>query len=890
MFRTYNFFTFTVYISPNKKSHSYRLLVSKLFDFSIYDNTIQEHHQYKFFKSNLSAIFHDQTLYPSDGDLVTFLRYCNREHQNEDSCHYVEVKDKFNEIGYVAINLLQKDPIKYECSLCNFKSFDEGKYYDHLCLDHFWEDLKEYLEYENKCAVCSEDIESLSLKEKILHYGSGSIDHRKVIHLMAGTKVVDSAIKADVGNLEDKIKALNKHLDESTTENKDLKVQFEEKIKQNIAIEDKVKALNKQLDESTTENKDLKIKIEVKNKLNIAIEKERDSYDEVQHDFCDRVSKLLGTQERVNQLDGAFTVIETYIEEKNNFSKNICDLLGVKNEVFQLDEIFTVIKSNYTSNENFAKKVETDLMNKTAEIQHKMDTMRQELLDSEIKVQQQQEIVEKLEIEKLENEERMQKSIEDKENAITNNAIDIKKQMELNCSLNQQVDNLQKKNIELTKGKTELEESIKNYDESLQQKSKRINEQQAIIDNIHQSNKEATKEMIEKFQTKMQKMSYDNDELIEGYIQHVEEKNEQIESLKLERAKINTEKTSLGEENMNLTRSLKEKEEVVNNLKHMEVENNDLKRKHEAKMVKFEKIVKEKEDMESKFIEERKSMSSQVTESEGIIENLMEMLKERDTELEKLKGSIKDIKASKETLFQENIELSKSVKDLNDNLINYKQINFENNTKLIDLETQKATEKGKFEARINKIEAINVTLSLEKIELSKSVNDLKKKLTNFQNNTKLNDLKKQHEDEKDKLEAIISVKETEMKNMKEKLETEFEDLKVLYENLKDDHSALCKDNGDLRNQLFDECQEKQSLETKYDEMEKERDDLDDKNQELIIKLQSQEEASTKLTRNYDAMKNEYSKTVKNYEQSNEKLKFKLNKLIEEILPKIQHLN
>ena len=99
--------------------------------------------------------------------------------------------------------------------------------------------------------------------------------------------------------------------------------------------------------------------------------------------------------------------------------------------------------------------------------------------------------------------------------------------------------------------------------------------------------------MIEKFQTKMQKMSYDNDELIEGYIQHVEEKNEQIESLKLERTKINTEKTSLGEENMNLTRSLKEKEEVVNNLKHIEVENNDLIRKHEAKMVKFEKIVKE---------------------------------------------------------------------------------------------------------------------------------------------------------------------------------------------------------------------------------------------------------------------------------------------------------
>ena len=192
---------------------------------------LREDKQYKFVHDSISnPIHHEDMLSPSNDDILTFLYSCRKEHLDENGkslkskCSYVKVKDHFNEVGYVPWKSLLKDPKKFNCNLCDFTTFYEEKYYDHLCLQHFKKDLEDYLKHKNKCPCCLGDIKLFSNKEKILHYGSGSVSHRKVVHLLA-EKIKRAS--------EDKVKAFSKQVEEMEN---DFNVQFEEKLKQNLAI------------------------------------------------------------------------------------------------------------------------------------------------------------------------------------------------------------------------------------------------------------------------------------------------------------------------------------------------------------------------------------------------------------------------------------------------------------------------------------------------------------------------------------------------------------------------------------------------------------------------------------------------------------------------------
>ena len=451
---------------------------------------------------------------------------------------------------------------------------------------------------------------------------------------------------------------------EKEEKNKDFKDQLGEKIKQNLALE-------QERDE---------------------IKKERDSLKVAQNVFGNQVSDLLGTKEKFHQLEEMFAAIKKYSEEmeinkaidsfdeKQTFCKNVCDMLGIKKKYVQLDQIFNVIKTNHTSNENFAKRVETDLVRKTAEIQQKMDNMRQKHLDSEIKNHELQQTLEKLEMENLENEEKANKTIEEKEKAVVNKTNHIK-------SLNQKIGTIQKENSELRQGKIHQQLLIDDMQISDQEKSKQIDELKVKIMTI-----EEEFEHLNSKKEKLSKITFDaKDHIISNHVNDIKVKAEQIHYLKLELAEVIKEKTDLANENLKLARSNQEKEDELVSLRQ-KLKESSHENQQEAKEEKLKAQMTELEALNSKLEDEKtalekinKDLSISGYEKDKELNALRQknldnndklkvssnQIQELTVEKYKLKVTVREnddllvnLRAENTTLTHENEKLSNSVKEL----------------------------------------------------------------------------------------------------------------------------------------------------------------------------------------------------------------------------------
>ena len=141
----------------------------------------QEDYKYRV-EASCENIYHDEALSVRSGEVVTVRNICPA-HQN---CEFIEVINQFSESGYIQKRLLQWAG-QQDSSYCFISSsckepFSCPKgFEEHLCMVHFYNDLKQHITKRGKRGFyCPERgclLQYDDLNDVILHYG---LEHHRV--------------------------------------------------------------------------------------------------------------------------------------------------------------------------------------------------------------------------------------------------------------------------------------------------------------------------------------------------------------------------------------------------------------------------------------------------------------------------------------------------------------------------------------------------------------------------------------------------------------------------------------------------------------------------------------------------------------------------------------
>ena len=239
------------------------------------ENPIKEDYKYQVIGTDYEKSYHPDPLSVGPGEVVTIRNICPH-HQD---CGFILVNNQFSESGYVQKSQLQSYG-QADISFC-FLSPDCKKTFscpqgfeEHLCMDHFYEDLKLHITKghqrserrfycpERGCSRHSED-----LGEIILHYG---VEHHRVQSLVFNhlrhsdiheeyirdnrlqqqqieelkSRVDDQNQREDITKkeyrrMEDVIKEERNLVDERTEEVTRLEMEMEE-LKKKVCLQDEV--------------------------------------------------------------------------------------------------------------------------------------------------------------------------------------------------------------------------------------------------------------------------------------------------------------------------------------------------------------------------------------------------------------------------------------------------------------------------------------------------------------------------------------------------------------------------------------------------------------------------------------------------------------------------
>ena len=217
------------------------------------EDPLREDYKYQVIAGDCEKLHHSDPLSVRPGEVVTVRNICPA-HQN---CGFIQVINQFSETGFVQKKMLQSCD-QADTSFCFFCketfSCPQG-FEEHLCMEHFYEELKQHITKEQQHQNQHDDTASNVscperdcsrhsdyLDEIILHYG---VEHHRVQSLAFN----------QLRQSDEHLVHRNHRLEQQQTEESKNKVDDQD---------EKVKRLEKMLVEKTQEISKLELKVSTK--------------------------------------------------------------------------------------------------------------------------------------------------------------------------------------------------------------------------------------------------------------------------------------------------------------------------------------------------------------------------------------------------------------------------------------------------------------------------------------------------------------------------------------------------------------------------------------------------------------------------------------------------
>ena len=314
-----------------------------------------ENGQYRVKDIPSSMALHSGKLAVSEGDIVRFSNHCNQHSR----CHFVLVKDIFNEVGYIEEERIGEF-LAFHCSLfldCQESFQTEVDLETHLCKEHFYQTLeKSVLKHSAKSRRfrcprrdCEEKFEELS--EAILHYGVR--EHRAVVSLLYAQSGLGLTTNLKLLQLKQKEAEVKKELSDlgkSIVEIDKLKAENKGKESEILVLREELKEIIDWKDEARKKEGEYFLEIQKAKALveekSAELEECRLQVEKQKDDLTLRESELLqvtsNSQELRTKLEGIeekVIELETLLQEqKQSLENKSSELNQYKNEVSDLKE------------------------------------------------------------------------------------------------------------------------------------------------------------------------------------------------------------------------------------------------------------------------------------------------------------------------------------------------------------------------------------------------------------------------------------------------------------------------------------------------------------------------------------------------------------------------
>ena len=524
----------------------------------------------KFTKTDCRFISHPRKLSSIDkNELVTIINYCDNCELNYDPCPYVEVKDVFNNAGFVYEDCIGEKEVPFPCPLKkSCETFlSHGEYLKHLCNEHYYERLTRLLKDSSNLYKCPEpSCRRLcsSLDSLVLHYGA--LPHEKVLCLLFQDSVnVDSRKSSEpevitVGD-SDNVEDIRKEKNDLEKERDDLDSQVVDLKRENKKQEILVGKLKKEIDKNEENIKTLNITI-----LNIKKE-------------LKAVGLLLGEKKhKIADLEKVLDHIKTDKEliekERDDLDGQVIDLRREKNEQDVLakkteQELQQLRRSDAERRDEVLKEVQTDssqmlkhlnaIEKKMALKDKKIKDLQQNIDENDRVGQKNQEIKElkqdledkEIEFSNLKNDhEAMEKERDDLDSSVVELQKDLREkelhliQLETRQNDRRSIEEKVKEKLaEMEETIARKDQTLKEYKEKMKEKAELVKQQTTVIKklNSNKSELEVSKNDLSQKLFKTQALVTDKENVIQkmesnikGLEKNLEELNSDSKVLTLE--------------------------------------------------------------------------------------------------------------------------------------------------------------------------------------------------------------------------------------------------------------------------------------------------------------------------------------------------------------------
>lgn len=284
---------------------------------------------------------HEDKINGKRGQQITVIGQCCDSYHGHDDCEFVEVRNQFDETGFIHVSIVGEEEKKLSCFMspkCKDLAFEtETEYHNHLCLEHFYEEFVSHLEDAQICPIPTCGLKfGKEEVDKVLHYGS--VPHAKVVslahrNLQKAVQTFQEQYQAKIQELKLKSDLIKKDCLKIKTESSDTEAETKNAdfVKEREIMETKRKILEKECNKITAERDVLESKMAIlekeKQKLieeRDAIEMERDNLDGEKVDFIDNLHQLMKDRNwsKCKDLPEAFKSIERVETEQEKLIKN----------------------------------------------------------------------------------------------------------------------------------------------------------------------------------------------------------------------------------------------------------------------------------------------------------------------------------------------------------------------------------------------------------------------------------------------------------------------------------------------------------------------------------------------------------------------------------------